>query len=228
MSGYRDPAPSPPKFEVVPGYFVQDTQDPSALPPIPRRFGLLDEKTWYDVTSNLTSLRADADPGTSYILFFLGRHGQGYHNVGAENHPDDWAGVWTKQEGDADAYLTPYGEQQAVKARDAWKGELPFGIPVPDKMYCSPLTHALRTHEMTFGDVESPPTTLVLEDCREQYGVLGFIKAFMEVVGRDMKEDLPHGRSASCYRQTHVGDGWRIWWWWGSGVYRGGGDMYRH
>jgi broad specificity phosphatase PhoE len=46
--------------------------------------------------------------------------------------------------------LTELGISQASRAHDAWKEELTFRMPLPDKMYCSPLTRAIRTHEITF------------------------------------------------------------------------------
>ena len=50
----------------------------------------------------------------------------------------------------ADPELTQLGISQASHAHDAWKEELAFRIPLPDKMYCSPLTRAIKTNEITF------------------------------------------------------------------------------
>ncbi len=63
----------------------------------------------------------------------------------------------------ADAELTPLGISQAADAQSAWKKELAFDAPLPHKMYCSPLTRALRTHQITFQDVISSRKTLVVE-----------------------------------------------------------------
>jgi len=71
----------------------------------------------------------------------------------------------------ADAELTPLGIAQAADARSAWKKELAFDAPLPDKMYSSPLTRALRTHQITFQDVIPSKKTLVVELCREENGV---------------------------------------------------------
>ena len=46
--------------------------------------------------------------------------------------------------------MTQLGISQATHAHNAWKEELAFQIPLPDKMYCSPLTRAIRTHEIIF------------------------------------------------------------------------------
>ena len=50
----------------------------------------------------------------------------------------------------ADPSLTPKGEGQAEEAHAAWQKELQFGLPLPEKLYCSPLTRAIRTHQRTF------------------------------------------------------------------------------
>ena len=50
----------------------------------------------------------------------------------------------------ADPRLTPIGEEQARSAHAAWKREILRGIPVPQRYYCSPLTRAIRTLELTF------------------------------------------------------------------------------
>ncbi|KAK2464592.1 hypothetical protein APHAL10511_003381 [Amanita phalloides] len=167
-------------YEIVPGFFVQDDCDPATLPAIPPRFGLRDnsDQRWATLIDHLKSLNESAHPGTSYILFFLGRHGQGYHNVGYEKYGmNAWDEYWSKLNTDGeirwgpDAELTQLGLDQARGARDAWRAERAFGIPLPDRMYCSPLTRALRTHEITFGDAIPARKTLVLEMCREENGV---------------------------------------------------------
>ncbi len=50
----------------------------------------------------------------------------------------------------ADPRLTPIGEEQARSAHAAWECEILRGLPVPQKFYCSPLTRATRTLELTF------------------------------------------------------------------------------
>lgn len=64
-----------------------------------------------------------------------------------------------------DADLTDEGKIQAEMAHGLWNEELKFGIPLPQKLYCSPLTRALRTHLITFGgiDFKSKPKTIILE-----------------------------------------------------------------
>ena len=53
----------------------------------------------------------------------------------------------------ADPRLTAIGEEQARSAHAAWEREMLRGVPIPQKYYCSPLTRAIRTLELTFVDV---------------------------------------------------------------------------
>jgi broad specificity phosphatase PhoE len=53
----------------------------------------------------------------------------------------------------ADPRLTPIGEEQARNVRAAWEREISRGVPVPQRFYCSPLTRAVRTLELTFEGV---------------------------------------------------------------------------
>lgn len=51
---------------------------------------------------------------------------------------------WSLLEGNessnwADAELTEVGEEEARKANVAWKTQLAFGVPLPEKFYTSPL-----------------------------------------------------------------------------------------
>ncbi|KAG6369487.1 histidine phosphatase superfamily [Boletus reticuloceps] len=70
----------------------------------------------------------------------------------------------------ADPQLTPLGEQQAWDAHVAWETERRFGIPVPEKLYTSPLTRAIRTSQITFDNliVCDLRTTI---NVREQHGI---------------------------------------------------------
>jgi broad specificity phosphatase PhoE len=50
----------------------------------------------------------------------------------------------------ADPRLTTIGEEQARSAHTAWEREILRGVPIPQKFYCSPLTRAISTLELTF------------------------------------------------------------------------------
>ncbi|KAF7313103.1 hypothetical protein MKEN_00996200 [Mycena kentingensis (nom. inval.)] len=147
---------------------------------VPPRFGLLDasEDRWPKFLASLAHLNETATDGSMYKLFFLGRHGQGYHNLAANKYGKTlWDAHWTKLQGDGeiiwgpDPELTPLGEEQARYAHAVWKTELAAGAPLPQRAYCSPLTRALETHQIIYsglGFLVSTP--LVMEDLRECYG----------------------------------------------------------
>jgi len=92
--------------------------------------------------------------------------------------PKDWDNHWTKLDGNAeytwaDANLTDVGKAQAQMTCALWNNELQFNMPLPGKLYCSPLTRALQTQTITFGGIHSEgdlPNTMILENCREEYG----------------------------------------------------------
>lgn len=67
----------------------------------------------------------------------------------------------------ADSKLTPLGEEQARNAHISWEKERPFGIPLPEKLYTSPLTRAIRTNQVTFDDTLFPSgsKTVIVEVC---------------------------------------------------------------
>ncbi|KAJ7633576.1 phosphoglycerate mutase-like protein [Mycena polygramma] len=168
-------------YEALPGFFAQD--DPLAhldvIGAVPDRFGLLNDSDarWAKLTAKLHELNDVGD--ASYKLFFLGRHGQGYHNVAeAKYGTQAWDDHWAKLNGDdeltwgPDPDLTALGKAQAVRVNSLWKAERAtnIDIPLPEKHYCSPMTRALDTSMITFKDV-SDRRPLVLENCREVYGV---------------------------------------------------------
>ncbi|KDQ51557.1 hypothetical protein JAAARDRAFT_163503 [Jaapia argillacea MUCL 33604] len=175
-------------FEHIPGYFVQDSPDadPSAVGPLPPRFGLLDSSPsrWSTLKSKIDKLNRSPTTraeGASYKIFFLGRHGEGWHNVAeAKYGTKAWDEYWSKLDGDGeivwgpDPDLTRLGRDQALDAHKAWRRELEEAdIPAPEKLYSSPLTRAMHTNVITFDgafDQTNLSKTMVLENCREEYG----------------------------------------------------------
>ncbi|KAJ7243210.1 histidine phosphatase superfamily [Mycena rebaudengoi] len=170
-------------YEIVPGYFCQDDPfaDAIAIGPLPPRFGLLDpsEKRWSNLRDNLRQMNADADSNTSFKLFLFGRHGQGYHNVAEEKYGTEaWDEYWAMLDGDGelvwgpDPQLTTLGITQAEDANKLWKEELAVHILLPDRIYCSPMTRAMQTNQITFEGVRplDRNPTVVVENCREYYG----------------------------------------------------------
>ncbi|PFH53324.1 hypothetical protein AMATHDRAFT_187957 [Amanita thiersii Skay4041] len=170
------------RYEVVPGYFIQDTSDPGVLPAIPQRFGLADEspERWTSFVAQIKKLNDLADARSEYKVFFLGRHGEGFHNFAISKYGSKaWDNYWSKLDTDGeitwgpDPELTQLGIEQAMNVQQAWKDELPFGLPLPDRLYCSPLTRAMKTCEITFHDtiLNDIRKVMVSELCREENGV---------------------------------------------------------
>jgi len=150
---------------------------------LPPRFGLLDKSSdcWGTFKSKIIKLNQQAPIGTQYKVFFLGRHGQGYHNVGeAKYGTKAWDEYWSKLDGDGvltwgpDPELTDIGVCQAKDTHAAWEAEtkLDIPIPLPEKQYCSPMMRAMQTHAITFAGIITDETrkTVILENCREEYG----------------------------------------------------------
>jgi broad specificity phosphatase PhoE len=72
--------------------------------------------------------------------------------------------LWPAHRGQqADPELTPIGKDQAIVAQQEWNTELPFGLPVPRKLYCSPLTRALQTCEITFREIMINGSVVIVE-----------------------------------------------------------------
>ncbi|KAF9226834.1 phosphoglycerate mutase-like protein [Gyrodon lividus] len=182
-------------YETVPGFFAQDNHGlvqerqshyEASTGKILPRFGLIDERQdrWTKFSAEIEQLNQAAAPGVQYKVIFLGRHGQGVHNVaeakyGTEaGHRWAWDRYWSKLNGDGelvwgpDPQLTQLGVQQAKEARLEWEKEGLFDIPSPEKLYTSPLTRAIRTNQITFDDSLVPGLkTTIVENIREHNGV---------------------------------------------------------
>ena len=62
----------------------------------------------------------------------------------------------------ADPKLTPLGIEQAHIIQNMWKTESFHGLAPPDRLYCSPLSRALRTCQiMLDGVFQHAPVTIV-------------------------------------------------------------------
>ncbi|KAJ7875226.1 histidine phosphatase superfamily [Mycena leptocephala] len=168
-------------YTAVPGFFAQDDPlaDADAIGPVPPRFGLLDasDTRWATLSAKLRELNAQ-DAAVSYKLFFFGRHGEGYHNVGRAKYGNaDWLAHWSKLNRNEeinwgpDAALTAKGKGEAAYANRVWKEEraMAFPIPLPERMYCSPMTRAMQTNAITFEGI-SRQRAVVVENVRERYG----------------------------------------------------------
>ncbi|KAF9236217.1 histidine phosphatase superfamily [Melanogaster broomeanus] len=135
---------------------------------IPPRFGLKDDSDdrWEKFKGEIGRLSAGALPTTQYKVIYLGRHGQGYREY------------WSRLDGDGklvwgpDPELSQLGMEQANDAHRAWEQELRYKMPLPEKMYSSPMRRAIRTHRLTFqGLGEQGLKTTIVENIREKNGV---------------------------------------------------------
>ena len=114
-------------------------------------------------------------------MLFLGRHGQGWHNVAESKYGTKaWDCYYSMLDGYdgviwADAHLTPVGEQQALDVHDLWAQQLAQGLPAPERYYVSPLTRTLQTADLSFANLSLPPAKpykpYVVELLREALGV---------------------------------------------------------
>jgi len=112
-----------------------------------------------------------------------------------------------------DPQLTQLGVQQAQDARLEWEKERLFDIPLPQKLYTSPLTRAIRTNQITFDETLVPGLkTTVVEKIREHNGVHTCDKrrARSEIQSEFPKIQFEQGFTeedllwAPDYRETHA------------------------
>ncbi|PIG84318.1 phosphoglycerate mutase family protein [Aspergillus arachidicola] len=184
-------------FTTVTGYFLQDDPktDPDNFDYVSSNFGLIprsyDSDTEFDPEGRKTQwerfkyhidkLNRDSGPETQFKLLFLGRHGEGVHNVAESKYGTElWDCYWSLQNGDetgtwVDARLTPLGISQAETANQAWRTQIQNNIPSPQSYYVSPLNRCLATASITFKDLGLPHTEpfrpLIKELLRETLGL---------------------------------------------------------
>ncbi|OCK75126.1 phosphoglycerate mutase-like protein [Lepidopterella palustris CBS 459.81] len=188
------------KYTTIKGYFLQseDSTDSSTFNFKTNNFGLINRsyetdgsgdaevrKTqWQRFVRYVEYVNEESGEGVWFKVLFMGRHGQGWHNVAEDKYGTPaWDCYWSKLDGAdgitwADADLTELGEKQAEGVSEFWKSHLTVeggGIPVPQSYYLSPLTRAIRTAEITFAGLELPESApfkpVVKELLREAIGV---------------------------------------------------------
>ncbi|OJJ33802.1 hypothetical protein ASPWEDRAFT_173235 [Aspergillus wentii DTO 134E9] len=164
----------------VEGFFLQDepTTDPSSFDYVKSNFGLISrsygsdsesdptgQKTqWERFADQINALNRDSPPGTSYRVLYLGRHGEGFHNVAEQRYGTDlWDCYWSLQDGDengtwVDSRLTAVGISQAETAHKAWEKQIEQNIPPPQSYYVSPMNRCLATATVTFKGLKMPLT----------------------------------------------------------------------
>lgn len=185
------------KYETVKGYFLQDDDktDSSEFNFKTSNFGLINRsyetdssldptqaKTqWQRFANHVELLNTKSAGNVQYKVLFMGRHGQGWHNVAVTKYGTPaWDCYWSKLDGADgivwdDALLTDVGEKQAEEVYEFWRSHLPEqggGIPPPESYYVSPLTRAIQTAEITFGKLEIAAFKPVVKELlREAIGI---------------------------------------------------------
>lgn len=170
------------RFSIVPDVFKQSDEetDENKFDFLKENFGRL--KPWQEIVSKLQQLNAAAKSDNEvYKLFFLSRHGQGYHNLAHLKYGEkEWNEHWSKLDGDGnwtwgpDPELTELGKLQAKDNNYQWKEELKdFGKILPQKWYSSPFTRSIDTLIGTWEDIVdlSKVKPFILENLRETIGV---------------------------------------------------------
>ncbi|PHH89511.1 hypothetical protein CDD83_5883 [Cordyceps sp. RAO-2017] len=183
------------RFSVVPGFFIDYVEAAKENPgsKLTRQPGLgLRERTydsdgirsnrgtlWMRFADYVETLNRQSPPGESYKVLHLVRHGLAVHNVVMEKIGSaSWKNHWSHLDGDGnltwlDAKLTEQGIKQAKDISTFWaKASLDAGIPLPSKLYTSPLARCLETTKLVYAPVMAshnlPFAPIVKENLRER------------------------------------------------------------
>jgi broad specificity phosphatase PhoE len=132
-----------------------------------------------------------------YKVLFMGRHGEGYHNVAEAYYGTPAWNVrppqstpiititdfnnfksqcyYSKLDGNgtvvwADAHLTPNGVVQAQKAHAFWSSRIQVQkIPTPQSYYTRPLSRCLQTANITFSRLQLPSRHPFIPEVKELF-----------------------------------------------------------
>ncbi|KAF2132004.1 phosphoglycerate mutase-like protein [Dothidotthia symphoricarpi CBS 119687] len=167
------------EYSVLSGIFLQDDNatDSSTFNFTSSNYGLIQRSypsdslgssetnttQWQRLDHYISTLNQKAPRNERYTLFFLGRHGEGYHNL-AETYfgTPAWNCYWSELDGNdtvtwADAHLTAAGIAQAQSVNNFWahliKDEK---ITPPETYYTSPLHRCLDTARLSFSGLDVP------------------------------------------------------------------------
>ncbi|CZT06491.1 related to GPI anchored protein [Rhynchosporium graminicola] len=184
----QSPAPSEEHtvYSTVTGYFLQDDEatDPKGFDFVTDADLSSNSKLtqWQRFAREISRLNHDGSEKVTYKLLYLGRHGEGYHNLAETFYGTEaWDCYWSLQPGNStstwsDALLTPAGKAQALVAHAFWAHLITTQkIPFPETYYTSPLLRCLATASLTFSHLDLPkdrpfiPT--IKENIREVIGV---------------------------------------------------------
>jgi broad specificity phosphatase PhoE len=115
---------------------------------------------WQRFSSHIRHVNQGSVTGENVKVLFLGRHGQGWHNVAETKYGTAaWDCYWSILDGAdgvtwSDANLTEVGQGQAKDVNGLWKKLLQEGIPSPETFYVSPLTRTIETADLSFQGLE--------------------------------------------------------------------------
>ncbi|KAF5851060.1 hypothetical protein GGP41_010735 [Bipolaris sorokiniana] len=169
-------------YTVITGIFQQDdnSTNPSTFNFTASNFGLINRTyptdatcpdgkkstQWQRLAHYISTLNKQSARNERYSLVFMGRHGEGFHNV-AESYygTPAWNCYWSELDGNstvtwADAKLTEVGIQQAKVVNTFWQHLIQDEkISPPQSFYTSPLYRCLETAKFTFEGVKLPSKT---------------------------------------------------------------------
>lgn len=137
---------------------------------------------WQRFEAEVFRLNSLDKPKTQYKVLYMGRHGEGYHNVAESFYGTKaWDCYWSLQNGNEtmnwlDAELSSIGVSQAQSASKFWAEMIEIQrIPVPEVYYVSPLLRCQQTAWNTFFGLSLPSDRpfkpIIKELLRECIGV---------------------------------------------------------
>ncbi|KAK7948744.1 uncharacterized protein PG986_009630 [Apiospora aurea] len=135
---------------------------------------------WQRFANYVEQLNHNAKDGEQYKVLYVGRHGQGFHNVmEAKVGTPAWESHWALLDGDGDAVwadseLTDQGKREAADNGKIWRRLIEQEkMPWP-ALYCSPMRRCLETARLSFEDLATsqgkPYQPVVKENLRERMG----------------------------------------------------------
>ncbi|KAI9625376.1 hypothetical protein KEM48_010948 [Puccinia striiformis f. sp. tritici PST-130] len=180
------------------GWFIQDqlNSDPSQFHIYHPNssFGLINNRSpdrWIKFKEQINHLLKNSPSDLRYKVFFIARHGQGFHNLAESKYGTTlWDCYWSEKNTDGeliwgpDARLSEQGKREARLASKAWKIQLDNDLPFPQLFILSPLSRAIETMRITGvwnhvsnnrtyhpRKIDQIPKIIVTENWRENIGL---------------------------------------------------------
>ncbi|KAI9791062.1 MAG: hypothetical protein M1835_000554 [Candelina submexicana] len=183
--------PSYIKYTTVTGFFLQDepSTNPGSFDYTAVNFGLIDrpydtdgeydpraEKTqWQRFEHQVFRYNRQSGRNVQYKVIFMGRHGEGYHNVAESFYGTPaWNCYWSEKDGNgtvtwADAHITEAGVKQAQKGNAFWAKELTEQKPQghAGQSLTIELDRCLSTANITFSGLHLPSKRPFVPEVKE-------------------------------------------------------------